>query len=406
MKHWREECGVMGVIGVPGAAEIAYFGLYSLQHRGQEGAGIVAFDEGLHEVVKGTGLVADVFAGEGLARLRGDTALGHNRYSTTGSCRPENQQPLVAHALGGVLALAHNGNLVNAWELRQELEREGAIFQTSMDTEVIVHLIARSRKETLVERTREALRTVRGAFSLAITDGRRLLAARDRHGVRPLCVGRIDGGFLVASESCALDIVGATYEREVEPGELVVIENGRLSSVPLDGAPEPRHCIFEFIYFSRPDSVIFGRPVDPVRRRLGRLLADSFPAQADIVISVPDSSNSAALGFSERSGIPFEMGLIRNHYVGRTFIQPIQHLRDLRVRVKFNAVRNVLEGKRVVVVDDSIVRGTTMRKLVKMIRRAGATRVILRISSPPIRFPCFYGIDTPTRGDPEVPGCG
>jgi amidophosphoribosyltransferase len=399
MTSWREECGVIGVAGIPNAAEIAYFGLYSLQHRGQEGAGIVAFTEGRHTLVRGSGLVSDVFNPENLASLRGDHAIGHNRYSTTGSCLPENQQPLVAHCLGGVLALAHNGNLVNAWELRQDLEREGAIFQTSMDTEVIVHLIARSRKETLVERTRESLRTVQGAFSLVIADGKRLLAARDRQGFRPLCIGRIDGGYLVASESCALDIVGASYLREVEPGELVVIEGGRLESIPLDGAPAARHCIFEFIYFSRPDSVIFGHPVDPVRRRLGRLLAETFPTKADIVISVPDSSNSAALGYAERSGIPFEMGLIRNHYVGRTFIQPIQHLRDLRVRVKFNAVRSVLEGKRVVVVDDSIVRGTTMRKLVKMIRRAGAKEVILRISSSPIQYPCFYGIDTPTRGE-------
>ncbi|MFH1679871.1 MAG: amidophosphoribosyltransferase [Candidatus Eisenbacteria bacterium] len=399
MSGWREECGVIGAIGVPRAAELAYFGLYALQHRGQEGAGIVAFENGRHRVRKGAGLVSDVFTLDGLADLPGDVAVGHNRYSTTGSCRPENQQPLVSHCLGGVLALAHNGNLVNAWELRQDLEREGAIFQTSMDTEVIVHLIARSRRKTLVDRVQESLRSVKGAFSLVLADGRRLIAARDPDGFRPLCIGRIGEGFLVASESCALDILNATYEREVGAGEMVVIEDGKIRSIPLDGSRDPHHCIFEFIYFSRPDSTIFGHAVDPVRRRLGHVLAESFPAEADIVISVPDSSNSAALGYSERSGIPFEMGLIRNHYVGRTFIQPIQHMRDLRVRVKFNAVRNVLAGKRVVVVDDSIVRGTTMRKLVKMIRHAGAARVILRISSPPIRYPCFYGIDTPTRGE-------
>jgi len=399
MSGWREECGVFGAIGLPKAAELAYFGLYALQHRGQEGAGIVAFENGRHRVKRGGGLVSDVFDADDLAALGGSLAVGHNRYSTTGSCRPENQQPLVSHCLGGVIALAHNGNLVNAWELRQELEREGSIFQTSMDTEVIVHLIARSRRETLVERAEEALRAVKGAFSLVFSDGRRLIAARDPDGFRPLCIGRIGEGLLVASESCALDILNASYVREIEAGEMVVIESGRMRSIPLDGKRDPHHCIFEFIYFSRPDSTIFGHPVDPVRRRLGHVLADASPAEADLVISVPDSSNSAALGFSERSGIPFEMGLIRNHYVGRTFIQPIQHLRDLRVRVKFNAVRSVLEGKRVVVVDDSIVRGTTMRKLVKMIRKAGAAKVILRISSPRILFPCFYGIDTPTRGE-------
>ncbi|MFH1277753.1 MAG: amidophosphoribosyltransferase [Candidatus Eisenbacteria bacterium] len=399
MKSWREECGVIGIAGVENASELAYFGLYSLQHRGQEGAGIVAFDAGRHGMLRGLGLVSDIFDQDGLARLPGDLAVGHNRYSTTGSCSADNLQPLVSHCMGGVIALAHNGNLVNAWAERQRLEEEGAIFQTSMDTEVIVHLIARSRRKTLVDRVQDALRTVKGAYSLVLTDGRTLIAARDPHGYRPLCFGRLGGGIIVASESCALDLLGAAYEREIGAGEMLIVENGNLRSMPVDGEPEPRHCIFEYIYFSRPDSVIFGHPVDPVRRRLGRILAEESPADADIVISVPDSSNSAALGFAERSGIRFEMGLIRNHYVGRTFIQPVQHLRDLRVRVKFNAVRDVLEGKRVVVVDDSIVRGTTMRKLVKMIRKAGAKDVILRISSPPIRFPCFYGIDTPTRGE-------
>ena len=396
---WKEKCGVMGISGVRKAAELAYFGLYSLQHRGQEGAGIVSFHEGRHYAIRGMGLVSDVFDQESLAGLQGEVAVGHNRYSTTGSCRPENQQPLVAHARGSVLALAHNGNLVNAWELRKKLEEEGAIFQTSMDTEVIVHIIARSRAETLVDRAREALRSVRGAYSLVLTDGRVLIAARDPHGFRPLCLGRLDDGLIVASESCALDLVGAEYDREIAPGEMLVLEEGRVRSIDLNGDPEPRHCIFEFIYFSRPDSIIFGHPVDPVRRRLGHVLADEHPADADIVIGVPDSSNMAALGYAEHSGIRFEMGLIRNHYVGRTFIQPTQRLRDLRVRVKFNAVRDVLEGKRVAVVDDSIVRGTTMRKLVKMVRAAGASAVHLRISSPPIRYPCFYGIDTPTRGE-------
>ncbi|MBN1826159.1 MAG: amidophosphoribosyltransferase [Candidatus Eisenbacteria bacterium] len=396
---WEDKCGVIGVSGVEKAAELAFFGLYALQHRGQEGAGIVSFHEERHYSVRGMGLVSDVFDRESLAGLPGNMAVGHNRYSTTGSCRPENQQPLLAHFRGGVLALAHNGNLVNAWQLRQSLEEEGAIFQTSMDTEVIVHLVARSRSEAFVDRVREALRSVRGAYSLVLSDGRRLIAARDPHGFRPLCLGRLDGGLVVASESCALDLIGAEYDREIAPGEMLVIEDGRVRSIDLNGDPEPRHCIFEYIYFSRPDSIIFGHPVDPVRRRLGHVLAEEHPAEADIAIGVPDSSNMAALGYAERAGIRFEMGLIRNHYVGRTFIQPTQHLRDLRVRVKFNTVRDVLEGKRVAVVDDSIVRGTTMRKLVKMIRRAGAAAVHLRISSPPIRFPCFYGIDTPTRGE-------
>lgn len=399
MKGWREECGVIGISGVPSAAELVYFGLYALQHRGQEGAGIVSFDRGRHHVRRGIGLVSDVFTQDCLSSLEGEIAVGHNRYSTTGSCRPENLQPLVAHCLGGVLTLAHNGNLVNAWRLRRKLEAAGAIFQTSMDTEVLVHLIARSRKKTITDRLQDALCTVTGAYSLVLSDGNLLVGARDPRGFRPLCIGKMGDGFLFASESCALDLVGAEYLREVNPGEMVTVSGGKLHSRSIEEGVSPRHCIFEYIYFSRPDSVIFGHAVDPVRRRMGQALAVEHPAEADIVISVPDSSNSAAFGYAEQSGTPFEMGLIRNHYVGRTFLQPTQSLRDLRVRVKFNAVRGVLDGKRVVVVDDSIVRGTTMRKLVQMVKGAGAESVILRIASPPIRFPCFYGIDTPTRGE-------
>ena len=400
MRSWNDKCGVIGILGVPNAAELAYFGLYALQHRGQEGAGIITFDEkGHHYTRRGLGLVSDVFDQESLGGLDGELAIGHNRYSTTGSCTADNLQPLVAHCRGGRLAIAHNGNLVNAWELRMSLEEDGAIFQTSMDTEVIAHLIARSPEEEIVGRTRDALRRVQGAYSLVLTDGDSLIGARDPHGFRPLCIGRIDGAIFLSSESCALDIVGAEYVREVEPGEIVIAREGKIESIRIEDDKDERHCIFEYIYFSRPDSIVFGHQVEPVRRRLGRMLAEEHPADADIVISVPDSSNSAAAGFSERSGIPLEMGLIRNHYVGRTFIQPSQRVRDLRVRVKYNPVASVLKGKRVVMVDDSIVRGTTMRKLVKILLKAGASEVHLRISSPPIRYPCFYGIDTPTRAE-------
>ncbi len=399
MSTWHEECGVIGLFAHESAAEMVCLGLHALQHRGQEGAGIVSFDGGRVSSHRGLGLVSDLFTPEVLGRFAGSVAVGHNRYSTTGSCRAENLQPLIAHWRRRKIALAHNGNLVNALELRREMEENGAIFQTGMDSEVIVHLLARSSGADLVERTRDALSQVSGAYSLVLSDGETLIGARDPRGFRPLCIGKLEATTVIASESCALDLVGAEYVREIAPGEMVVIDAGGLRSVPPADPVEPRHCIFEYVYFSRPDSIVFGHAVDQIRRCLGQLLAEEHPAEADIVISVPDSSNSAALGFSERSGIPFEIGLIRNHYVGRTFIQPTPRLRDLRVRIKYNPVRQVLEGKRVVVVDDSIVRGTTMRKLVKMLRRAGATEVHLRISSPPIQYPCYYGIDTPTRGE-------
>ncbi len=399
MRSWHEECGVVGVYGSENAAEMVCLGLHALQHRGQEGSGIVSFDSGQLYSHRGLGLVSDLFGQDILEGFSGHVAVGHNRYSTTGSCTEENLQPLIAHWRGHKIALCHNGNLVNAWELRRDLEDAGAIFQTSSDSEVIVHLLARSRKGGLVERVQEAIDQVSGAFSLILSDGDTLIGARDPRGFRPLCLGRIDQSMVIASESCALDLMGAEYVREIEPGEMVVIDKRGIRSIAPRNPVDSTHCIFEYVYFSRPDSIVFGHSVDPIRRRLGQLLAEEHPADADIVISVPDSSNSAALGFAEKSGIPFELGLIRNHYVGRTFIQPSPGLRDLRVRIKYNPIREVMEGKRVVVVDDSIVRGTTMRKLVKIIRRAGAREVHLRISSPPIAYPCFYGIDTPTRGE-------
>jgi len=398
-KTWREECGVFAAIGMPHAAGVVGLGLHALQHRGQESSGIVSCDEqGEFHVHKGIGLVSDVYDDEILAGLHGPLAIGHNRYSTTGSLTLENTQPLRVVYRGGPLALAHNGNLVNARELRQGLEGSGSIFQTTLDTEIFLHLIALSGAETVDDALIEAARQVRGAYSMVVLAREAVLAMRDPHGFRPLCIGRLGDGYVVASETCALDLVAAEFVREVEPGELVRIDpQGIRARRALPAADPPRHCVFEHIYFSRPDSVVFGDTVDRVRRRIGRRLAEEHPVDADVVISVPDSSNSIALGYSERSGIRYELGLIRNHYVGRTFIQPHQGERDSSVRVKFNPVREILAGQRIVLVDDSIVRGTTSRKLVRMLRRNGAKEVHFRVGSPPVTHPCFYGIDTPSR---------
>jgi amidophosphoribosyltransferase len=393
----REECGVFGIWGAENAARLTYAGLYSLQHRGQESAGIVVSDGTEVRFHRGLGLVSDVFAGRALEPLQGHIAIGHNRYSTTGSTLLQNAQPLVVTTRYGRLALAHNGNLVNAVPLREEMERLGSIFQTTSDTEVIPHLIARSRSDSFEEAIGQALSRCQGAYSLVLLTEDKLIGVRDPRGFRPLCLGRRGDAHILASETCALDIVGAEFVREIEPGELVVIDgSGVRSRRPLQPLPL-RYCIFELIYFSRPDSVVFGESVDLIRRRLGRRLAEEHPAEADIVIAVPDSSNSAALGFSEASGIPFELGLIRNHYIGRTFIAPQQMKRDFGVNLKFNPVRRILEGRRVVIVDDSIVRGTTSRSLVAMLRDAGAREIHFRVSSPPIGWSCYYGIDTPTR---------
>ena len=391
-------CGIFGVRDRPDAVDLTKLGLYSLQHRGQESAGIVAVDEaGGARGVRSMGLVSDMPDPQ-LESLRGVMAIGHTRYSTAGSSSIENAQPVLVSSRGGYISLAHNGNLTNAGELRAELEDLGSIFASSMDSEVIVHRLARSTARKPEERLADALRGVEGAYSLLVVMGGTLLAARDPRGWRPMVMGRLDGSPVFGSETCALDIVGATYERDIAPGEIFAVDaDGERSISPFE-RQELHRCVFEHVYFARPDSRIFGGSVDRARRALGRRLARECPApEADLVFSVPDSSNSAAIGFSEESGLPYELALIRNHYVGRTFIQPTQATRDAKVRLKYNAVREVLDGKRVVMVDDSIVRGTTTRGLVQLVRAAGAREVHMRVSSAPVTGPCYYGIDTPSR---------
>lgn len=397
MDKLHEECGIFGIYGHPEAANLTYLGLYALQHRGQESSGIVSSDgESLHSEIA-MGLVADVFSQERLGKLRGSIAIGHNRYSTTGSSLLKNAQPFVIDYAGGSLALAHNGNLVNAMALRGELEATGSIFRSTMDSEVIVHLVAHAQKPNLEDRVVDALEQVRGAYSLLIMTRRHFIAVRDPNGFRPLILGRLGGAYVFASETCALDLIGADFVREVEPGEMISMgPEGFKSYRPFPPAPV-RQCIFEFIYFARPDSTIFGQSVYAVRKRLGEALAREREIRADIVIPVPDSGVPAALGYAAASGIPYQMGLTRNHYVGRTFIEPQQAIRHFGVKLKLNPIREVLGGKRVIVIDDSIVRGTTSRKIVEMIKNAGAREVHMAISSPPIRSSCFYGIDTPTR---------
>ncbi|HSG98851.1 MAG TPA: amidophosphoribosyltransferase [candidate division Zixibacteria bacterium] len=394
----RDKCGIVGAVGIEDAARVTYLGLYSLQHRGQESAGIVTVDDGEMHLHRDMGLVNSVFGSEEtLQRLPGDIAIGHTRYSTTGASSLTNIQPFVITYRGRRLAIGHNGNLTNSREMRGQLEEDGAIFQTTSDTEIFLHLVARSKKDKPLEAICEAAQKVRGAYCLVFATPDSVIAVRDPQGFHPLALGRFNGGYVVASETCAFDLIGAEFIREIEPGEAVEITRTGTNSVHFERAGDHAFCIFEYIYFSRPDSHIFGENVDKVRRRFGRQLAREHPADADIVIGVPDSANTATLGYSEESGIRFEIGLIRNHYVGRTFIDPEQKIRDLDVRVKFNPVKGVLDGRRVVVVDDSIVRGTTSRKLIKMIRDAGAREVHFRSSSPPIISPCFYGIDMPTH---------
>jgi amidophosphoribosyltransferase len=393
----KEHCGVCGIYDHPEAANLTYLGLYALQHRGQEGSGIVSTDGRRLYVEKGMGLVADVFDEDTLYSLRGSAAIGHVRYSTTGESNIMNVQPMVVDYTGGQLALAHNGNLVNAQFVRQRLEEEGATFQTTLDTEIIVNLLARSGQEDLISALIYSLNRVNGAYTLLLLTQNELIGVRDPYGLRPLCLGRLDGAYILASESCALDLLEADFIRDIEPGELVIInQKGITSTKPFPALPEA-FCVFEYIYFARPDSNIKGLNVTLVRKKLGQRLAQENPVNADIVIPVPDSGIGAALGYSKESGIPFEEGLIRNHYVGRTFIEPQQSIRHFGVKIKLNAVKSLLEGKRVIVVDDSIVRGTTSRKIMKMIRRAGAKELHMRISSPPTKYPCFYGIDTPSR---------
>ncbi|CCQ91887.1 Amidophosphoribosyltransferase [Nitrospina gracilis 3/211] len=396
---FHEECGVVAVYGHPEAANLVYLGLYALQHRGQESAGIATSDRGKMYVELGMGLVADIFTSQRIKKLPGNIAIGHNRYSTAGVSQIVNAQPCLINYAKGSMALAHNGNLVNADQIREALVDEGAIFQSSNDSEVIVHLIAHSHQELFVNRVIEALAGVQGAYSLALMTEHEVVVARDPHGFRPLCLGRLDGAYIVASESCVMDLIEAEYLREVEPGEVLLINEDGLQSFFPFHRQETRRCIFEHIYFARPDSLIFGEYTYSVRKRMGKALANQSPVEADIVVPVPDSGNLSALGYSEESGIPFEMALIRNHYVGRTFIEPQSPIRHFGVKVKLNAVKKLISGKRVIIIDDSIVRGTTSRKIVKMVRDAGAKEVHVRISSPPTLFPCFYGIDTPNRDE-------
>lgn len=395
----HEECGIFGIFGHPEAANLTYLGLYALQHRGQEGAGICSSDGRQLYVEKSMGLVADIFTEKRLRRLPGNLAIGHNRYSTAGSSSLKNVQPIVANFALGSLAIAHNGNLVDALELRASLEADGAIFQSSSDSEVIVHLIAHSKGSDFYERVAHAISQINGSYSLLILREKEMIAIRDPYGVRPLSLGMKDGAYVVASETCAFDLIGATYIRDVEPGEILIINENGLESLKIFNNYRKAFCIFEFIYFSRPDSNIFGGiNVNEMRKEFGRQLARESTTPADLVIPVPDSGVPAAIGYSEISKIPFDFGLIRNHYVGRTFIEPKHSIRHFGVKIKLNPVRKLLEGKRLIVIDDSIVRGTTSKKIVKMLREGGGAKEIhLKISSPPTIGPCFYGIDTPTR---------
>jgi len=391
-------CGVVGVYGHPDAAQLTYLCLYALQHRGQEGAGIVSSSGTEFKLHRAQGLVSDIFSDVNtLRKLDGSIAIGHNRYSTTGENIIVNIQPLVMSLHDGPIAISHNGNLINSRNIRNDLMSEGSIFQTTSDSEVIVHLMAKSQNNNLKDQVKEAILKVSGAYSLVLMNKNTLVAVRDPKGFRPLCIGEKDGAYIITSESCALDLIEAKYLRDVQPGELIIVDEKGLHSEMIFPPEKTAYCIFEDIYFSRPDSRVFGEYVDKTRRKFGKRLAEEKPANGDIVISVPDSSNTAALGYSQKSNIKFEIGLIRNHYVGRTFIHPIQSQRDSNVLIKFNPVGGVLKDKRVVIVEDSIVRGTTLKKLVKMVRGAGAKEVHIRVSSPPIISPCYYGMDFPTK---------
>ena len=400
----HEECGVAAIYGNPEASKLAYLSLYALQHRGQESAGIASSNGDRLQLHKAMGLVSDIFTADALARVPGSLAIGHTRYSTAGDSALLNAQPIRVECSKGQIALAHNGNITNATEIRSHLEQQGSIFQTTSDTEVIVHLIARSKEQTLESAMSDSLRRIEGAFSLVMLTPDRIFAARDPRGFRPLVMGRIPGqathqadAIVFASETCAFDLIGAIYEREVKPGELVIVGPEGVHSRFYAAQQPMSSCIFEHVYFSRPDSIVFGRAVQQTRDAMGRQLALESPVDADIVVPVPDSGVTAAMGFSHQSGIPIQFGLIRNHYVGRTFIEPEQRVRDFGVRLKLNPVRHVIEGKRIVLIDDSIVRGTTSRKIVRMIRDAGAKEIHMRISCPPTISPCYYGVDTPSK---------
>jgi amidophosphoribosyltransferase len=393
----REECGIVGVYGHPEAAKLTYLGLYALQHRGQESAGIVASDGQQLRVYKNKGLVGEVFNAERLDELTGTMAIGHVRYSTTGSNRIANAQPLLVNYHGGSLAAAHNGNLINANELRAELEARGSIFQGTADTEVLVHLIAQSHGHDFIESLASSLYRIKGAYSLLFLRDKQMVAVKDPRGIRPLCMGKLDGATVIASESCALEIMGAQLLREIKAGEMVVIDDGQVRIENPFPPAEESFCIFEYIYYSRPDSVLHNRTVYDIRHRLGEQLAAECPAPADVVIATPDSAVPAAIGYAKAAGIPYDLGLIRSHYIGRTFIEPNEGIRHFGAKLKYSPVRSVLEGRSVAVIDDSIVRGTTSVKILDMIRRGGAKEIHLRITAPPWKHPCFYGIDTPSE---------
>ena len=399
LDKFHDECGVVGVYGHPDAANLVYLGLYALQHRGQESAGIAASSNGKMHLEVGMGLVADVFSDARLKKLPGNIAVGHNRYSTTGVSKVKNAQPCLIEYSGGTMAMGHNGNLVNASEIRKELGAAGAIFQSTNDSEVVVHLMAQSRRNSFVDRAVAALSQVKGAYSIVLMSENELVAARDPQGFRPLCLGKLDGAYIVASESCVMDLVEAEFIREIEPGELILINQFGVKSFHPFQKASTKQCVFEHIYFSRPDSYLFGHSVYSTRKLMGKALAIEKPVEADVVVPVPDSGVISAMGYSEETKIPFQMGLIRNHYVGRTFIEPQSQIRNFGVKVKLNAVKPVIEGKRVIIIDDSIVRGTTSKKIVRMLREVGAREVHVRISSPPTTHSCFYGIDTPTKGE-------
>ncbi|UCB56436.1 MAG: amidophosphoribosyltransferase [Candidatus Omnitrophota bacterium] len=390
-------CAIFGITGHKDAARLTYLGLYALQHRGEESAGIVTYDGKRVRQHKGMGLVSDVFDERAIKPLRGTLAVGHTRYSTTGASSAKNIQPFLAKHRKANIAIAHNGNLTNTLKLHHTLEEKGSIFQSTMDSELIAHLLVKSKEKEISKIVIEALSQAEGAYSLVLMFNDLLIGARDPYGWRPLCLGRLDGAYVLASETCALDLIGAKYIREVEPGEIIFINKNEVKSFRLPSAHKPALCIFEYIYFARPDSNIFGKNVYLTRKCLGRQLGRECPADCDLVMPVPDSGNYAALGYSQECNIPLEMALVRNHYVGRTFIQPSQFVRDFRVRVKLNPVSDALKGKRIVIIEDSIVRGTTSRLRVKTLRRAGAKQVHMRVSCPPLRYPCFYGIDFPTK---------
>jgi len=394
---FNEKCAVVGVYGVAEAARYVYLALFSLQHRGQEAAGIASSDGDKIHLSKGRGLVTHIFTEKKLKKVIGKNAIGHTRYSTAGNESMLDAQPIFARYDLGQIAVAHNGNLTNAKKLRKKLIKEGAIFQTFMDTENLIHLIAKSNKEHLYDRITEAVKEIEGAYSMIFLSRKKMFALRDPFGFRPLSLGKLKEGWIVASETCAFDLVGASYIRDIKPGEMIVFEEGKEPQSIEVFKPTPAKCIFEFIYFARPDSYVFGKSVYKARKEMGKELAREFPVKADLVVPVPDSGVAAAIGYSQESKIPFEMGIIRNHYVGRTFIEPIQSIRDLKVKMKLNPIKELIEDKRIVIVDDSIVRGTTSKKIVRILKEAGAKEVHLRISSPPTIGACFYGVDTPTR---------